>query len=136
MSQYESSVKCIPYPQERVYAKLEDLNNLEALKDKLPADKVKDLAYSRDEASVNVPPLGNVTVRIVEREEPKCIKLEAVGSHIPANLWVQIIPDGEEASKMRVVLKAEVNFMLKAMVDKPLKDGVEKIAEALSMIHY
>ncbi|MBR3976699.1 MAG: SRPBCC family protein [Bacteroidaceae bacterium] len=136
MSQYESSVKCIPYPQERVYAKLEDLNNLEALKDKLPADKVKDLAYSRDEASVNVPPLGNVTVRIVEREEPKCIKLEAVGSPIPANLWVQIIPDGEEASKMRVVLKAEVNFMLKAMVDKPLKDGVEKIAEALSMIHY
>ena len=136
MSQYESSVKCIPYPQERVYAKLEDLNNLETLKDKLPADKVKDLAYSRDEASVNVPPLGNVTVRIVEREEPKCIKLEAVGSPIPANLWVQIIPDGEEASKMRVVLKAEVNFMLKAMVDKPLKDGVEKIAEALSMIHY
>ena len=136
MSQYESCVKCIPYPQERVYAKLEDLNNLEALKDKLPADKVKDLAYSRDEASVNVPPLGNVTVRIVEREEPKCIKLEAVGSPIPANLWVQIIPDGEEASKMRVVLKAEVNFMLKAMVDKPLKDGVEKIAEALSMIHY
>ena len=136
MSQYESSVKCIPYPQERVYAKLEDLNNLEALKDKLPADKVKDLAYSRDEASVNVPPLGNVTVRIVEREEPKCIKLEAVGSPIPANLWVQIIPDGEEASKMRVVLKAEVNFMLKVMVDKPLKDGVEKIAEALSMIHY
>lgn len=136
MSQYESSVKCIPYTQERVYAKLEDLNNLEALKDKLPADKVKDLAYSRDEASVNVPPLGNVTVRIVEREEPKCIKLEAVGSPIPANLWVQIIPDGEEASKMRVVLKAEVNFMLKAMVDKPLKDGVEKIAEALSMIHY
>ena len=136
MSQYESSVKCIPYPQERVYAKLEDLNNLEALKDKLPADKVKDLAYSRDEASVNVHPLGNVTVRIVEREEPKCIKLEAVGSPIPANLWVQIIPDGEEASKMRVVLKAEVNFMLKAMVDKPLKDGVEKIAEALSMIHY
>lgn len=136
MSQYESCVKCIPYPQERVYAKLEDLNNLEVLKDKLPADKVKDLAYSRDEASVNVPPLGNVTVRIVEREEPKCIKLEAVGSPIPANLWVQIIPDGEEASKMRVVLKAEVNFMLKAMVDKPLKDGVEKIAEALSMIHY
>lgn len=136
MSQYESSVKCIPYPQERVYAKLEDLNSLEAIKDKLPADKVKDLAYSRDEASVNVPPLGNVTVRIVEREEPKCIKLEAVGSPIPANLWVQIIPDGGEASKMRVVLKAEVNFMLKAMVEKPLKDGVEKIAEALSMIHY
>lgn len=136
MSQYESSVKNIPFPQARVYAKLEDLNNLESLKDKLPEDKVKDLIYSRDEATVNVPPMGNVTIRVVEREEPKCIKLEAVGSPIPINMWIQIIPDGEEASKMRVVAKAEVNFMLRAMIDKPLKNGIEKIAEALSLISY
>lgn len=136
MSQYESSVKCIPFPQARVYAKLEDLNNLEGLKDKLPQDKVKELTYSRDEATVNVPPLGNVTIKVVEREEPKCIKLEAVGSPIPITLWVQIIPDGEEASKMRVVVKADINFMLRAMVEKPLKDGIEKIAEALSLIQY
>ncbi len=136
MSQYESSVKCIPYPQERVYAKLEDLNNLEGLKDRLPQDKVKEFTYSRDEATVNVPPMGNVTIRVVEREEPKCIKLEAVGSPIPINLWVQIIPNGEEASKMRVVVKAEVNFMLRSMIEKPLKEGIEKIAEALSMVAY
>ena len=136
MAQYESSVKCIPYSQERVYAKLEDLNNLEGLKDKLPADKIKDLTYSRDEATVNVPPVGNVTIRVVEREEPKCIKLEAVGSPLPVTLWIQIIPNGAEASKMRVVVKAEINFMLKAMVEKPLKEGIEKIAEALSLIAY
>lgn len=136
MSQYESSVKCIPFPQARVYAKLEDLNNLEGLKDRLPQDKVKEFAYSRDEATVNVPPLGNVTIKVVEREEPKCVKLEAVGSPVPITLWVQIIPDGKEASKMRVVVKAEINFMLRAMVEKPLKDGIEKIAEALSLIEY
>lgn len=136
MSQYESSVKCTPYPQTRVYAKLEDLNNLEGLKERLPQDKVKEFTYSRDEATVNVPPLGNVTIKVVEREEPKCIKLEAVGSPIPITLWVQIIPDGEEASKMRVVVKADINFMLRAMVEKPLKDGIEKIAEALSLIQY
>ena len=99
MSQYESSVKCIPYPQEQVYAKLEDLNNIEGLKDKLPQDKVKDLTYSRDEASVNVPPIGNVTLRVVDREEPKCIKLEVAQSPVPMNLWIQIIPDGDSASK-------------------------------------
>ena len=99
MSQYESSVKCIPYPQEQVYAKLEDLNNIEGLKDKLPQDKVKDLTYSRDEASVNVPPIGNVTLRVVDREEPKCIQLEVAQSPVPMNLWIQIIPDGDSASK-------------------------------------
>ncbi|MBO5806693.1 MAG: SRPBCC family protein [Bacteroidaceae bacterium] len=136
MSQYESSVKNIPYPQARVYAKLEDLSNLEGLKGKLPEDKIKDFSCSRDEATVNVPPMGNITMRVIEREEPKCIKLEAAGSPIPLNFWVQIIPDGEEASKMRVVAKADINFMFRAMVEKPLKDGLEKIAEALSKIPY
>lgn len=136
MSQYESSVKCIPYPQEKVYAKLEDLNNIEGIKDKLPQDKIKDLAYSRDEASVNVPPIGNVTLRVINREEPKCIKLEVAGSPIPILIWIQIIPDSESASKMRVVAKAEINLMLRSMIEKPLKEGIEKIADALSMIAY
>jgi hypothetical protein len=136
MSQYESNVKNIPYPQERVYAKIEDLSNLEILKDKLPEDKIKEFHCNRDEATFNVPSFGNLTIKVVDREAPKCVKLEAANSPIPLNLWVQIIPDGDTASKMRVVAKAEVNFMLRAMIEKPLKEGVEKIAETLSIIAY
>ena len=136
MTQYESSVKQIPYSQERVYAKLEDLNNLEALKDKLPEDKVKEFTFDHDQATVDIPPIGKVTIKVVEREEPKCIKFEAVGSPIPINMWIQIIPDGSEASKMRVVAKAEINFMLRGMIEKPLKEGLEKIADTLAMVQY
>ncbi len=136
MSQYESNVKHIPYSQERVYAKLEDLNNLEALKDKLPEDKVKEFSYDRDQVTVDVPPVGKVTIKVVERESPKCIKFEASGSPIPMNMWIQIIPDGDEASKMRVVAKADINFMLRGMIEKPLKEGLEKIADTLSLIKY
>ena len=136
MSQYESSVKCIPYSQERVYAKLEDLNNLEALKDKLPKDKIQEFAYDHDQVTIEIAPIGKVTIKIIEREAPKCIKFEAVGSPIPMNLWIQIIPDGSEASKMRIVEKAELNFMLRGMIEKPLKEGLEKIADTLAMIQY
>ena len=136
MSQYESSVKQIPYSQERVYSKLQDLNNLEALQGKLPEDKVKEFTFDHDQATVDVPPIGKVTIRVVEREEPKCIKFEAVGSPIPINMWIQIIPDGSEASKMRVVAKAELNFMLRGMIEKPLKEGLEKSADTLAMIQY
>ena len=136
MSQYESSVKNIPYPQERVYSKLEDLNNLESIKDRVPQDKVKEFAFDRDSVTVEVSPLGKITLKIIEREEPKCIKFETVGSPMPANFGEQIIPDGDQASKMRVVAKAEINFMLRSMIEKPLKDGLEKIADALSMIAY
>ena len=136
MSQYESSVKQIPYSQERVYSKLQDLNNLEALQGKLPEDKVKEFTFDHDQATVDVPPIGKVTIRVVEREEPKCIKFEAAGSPIPMNMWIQIIPDGDEASKMRVVAKADINFMLRGMIEKPLKEGLEKIADTLSLIKY
>ncbi len=136
MSQYESSVKQIPYSQERVYSKLQDLNNLAALQGKLPEDKVKEFTFDHDQATVDVPPIGKVTIRVVEREEPKCIKFEAVGSPIPINMWIQIIPDGSEASKMRVVAKAELNFMLRGMIEKPLKEGLEKIADTLSAVQY
>lgn len=136
MSQYESSVKNIPYSQERVYSKLEDLNNLESVKDRIPQDKVKEFTYDRDSITVDVPPVGKITLKVIEREAPKCIKFETVGSPMPANFWIQIIPDGPEASKMRVVAKAEINFMLRAMIEKPLKEGLEKIADALSMISY
>ena len=136
MAQYESSTFRIPYSQDRVFAKIEDLSNLEALKEKLPADKVKEFACDRDSVTADVPPVGKVTLRVVERETPKCVKFEAENSPLPFNLWVQVVPDGDEASKMRVVAKAEINFMLRSMIEKPLKEGLEKIAEALSLISY
>ena len=48
MVQFESTVKHIPYSQERVYNKLSDLSNLEAIKDRLPQDKVEDLSFDSD----------------------------------------------------------------------------------------
>lgn len=136
MDQYESSVKNIPYAQARVFAKLENLENLEVIKDKISTDKIQDFRYSRDDVSATISPLGNVTIRVVEREEPKCIKFEVAGSPFPTNMWIQIIPDGDNASKMRIVVKTELNFMIRSMVEAPLKDGIEKIATILASVEY
>ena len=59
MSNFESSVKVIPYSQERVYNKLSDLSNLEAVKDRLPKDKVQDLSFDSDTLSLVFPLLDN-----------------------------------------------------------------------------
>ena len=73
MSNFESSVKVIPYSQERVYNKLSDLSNLEAVKDRLPKDKVQDLSFDSDTLSFSVSPIGKLTLQIVERDPCKCI---------------------------------------------------------------
>ncbi len=136
MSKFESSIKQIPYSQKAVYDKISNLENLEKVRDRIPADKVQDFSFDKDSVSVNVSPVGEIKLRIVNREEPKCVKFETAQSPLPFNLWIQVLPVTETTSKMKVTVDADIPFMLKGMVSGPLKDGIEKIADALAMIPY
>ena len=136
MSTFESSIKQIPYPQSAVYHNLSDLSNLERVRDRVPEDKVKDFTFDRDSVTISVDPVGQITLRICEREEPKCIKFETAQSPLPFNLWIQILPVTDTTSKMKLTLKADIPFMLKGMVSGPLEDGLEKIADALAQVPY
>ncbi len=135
-SKFESSVRQIPFSQEKVFAKLSDLNNLESVRDRLPADKVESLSFDSDSVSVNVPPVGDISFRIIEREKPKCIKFETEQSPVPLNLWIQLLPVSEDSCKMKLTIKAELNPFIKGMVSGPLQEGLEKIAETLSSLNY
>lgn len=136
MNKFESSVKVIPCSQERVYAKLSDLKNLEAVKDRLPQDKVQGLNFDSDTLNFSVSPVGSLTLQIVEREPCKCIKFATTQSPLPFNLWIQIVETAPEECKIKVTVGMEVNPFMKAMVQKPLKDGLEKMVEMLAVIQY
>ena len=136
MTTFESKVKTIPYPQEAVYRNISDLNSLGRIRDRVPGDKIQEFMFDSDSVSINVPPVGTVSMRIVERDEPKCVKFETAQSPMPFNLWIQILPIDGYTSKMKVTVKADIPFMLMGMVSGPLQDGVDKVADALSMIPY
>lgn len=141
MAQYKSSIKHIPYSQEQVYNKLSDLNNLNSVRDRLDLikdkldGKLEDMTFDSDSLTLKVQGF-NLTLRIIEREPLKCIKFEGDKTPIPLNLWIQILPEGMDNAKMKVTIRAEVNMFMKAMVAKPLQEGVEKLADMLSMIPY
>ncbi len=136
MSTFESSIRQIPYKQEAVFNILSDLSNIERIKDKLPKDKLEQMTFDSDSISVSVNPVGQIKLRIVEREVPKCIKFETADSPVPFNLWIQVVPNGDNASKMKLTIKAELNPFIKGMVKKPLMEGLEKIADLLQVIKY
>ena len=136
MSKYESTVKTVPYPQENVYRMISDLSNLERIRDRVPSDKIQEFSFDTDTVSVSVPPVGQITMRIVERDEPKCVKFESEQSPMPFNLWIQVLAVDEQTSKMKVTVKADIPFMLQAMVSGLLQDGVEQVADALARIPY
>ena len=135
-SKFESSVKQIPYPQQAVYDNISDLRNLEKVKDRIPEDKVSDFTFDEDTVGLNVQPVGELKLRICEREEPKCVKFETVQSPVPFNVWIQVLPVDEQNSKMKVTVKADLNPFIRSMVEKPLQEAVEKIADALAQVQY
>ena len=136
MTKFESSVKQIPYPIEDVYRNISDLSNLERVRDRVPQDKLKSFSFDQDSVSINVDPVGDLRLRIIEREENKCVKFEAEQSPLPFNLWIQVLPVNDTESKMKITVAADIPFMLKGMVSGPLQDGVDKIADALSHIPF
>lgn len=149
MSTFESSIRQIQYPQQNVYDKLSDLSNLQTLKeryelmkDNLPeearkqAEAINDLQFDQDSLTVNVPPVGTIRLKVVNREEPKCIKFETEQSPVPFNFWIQLLPVTTTSCKMKLTIKADLNPFIKQMVKKPLSEGIEKIADVLQMIQY
>ena len=134
MTKFESSIREIQAPQQKVYDLLSNLENLEKVRDRVPEDKLKDFSFDHDSLSVNVPPVGSISMRIVEREEPKTIKFETEQSLVPFNFWIQLLPVTNDSCKMKLTIKAELNPFIKTMVQKPLQEGLEKIADALQMI--
>lgn len=136
MSKFESSIKQIAYPQEDVYNMLSNLTNIERIKSQIPDDKLKDLTFDEDTISISVNPVGKISMRIIERDEPKTIKFASEDSPLSFNFWIQILPTDDSSSKIKLTIDANIPFFAKGMVAGPLQEGVEKIADALAMIPY
>ena len=136
MTKFESGVKVVPASQEAVYEKLSDLSNLEKVKDRLPEDKVKNLSFDAESMTIEVAPVGKITLQIVEKEPCKCIKFATTTSPLPFNLWIQIVPTTETECKMKLTIGMDINPFMKTMVQKPLQEGLEKMADMLAMIQY
>jgi carbon monoxide dehydrogenase subunit G len=133
MTTYESDIKTISSNEEVVFAILSDLNNLKNIQEKASVtDKLKDIQFDTDSCSFSVEGFGNVGFRIVEREPYKTIKLNSEKSPIQISVWIQLKQVEENDTRMKLTLKAELPAMIKMMVDKKLKDGINTIADALA----
>ena len=153
MTKFESDVKYVSQPVDALYARYSDLRNLETLREKLedPAvqekmaaqltpeqiaqakEQLQTMTFDRDTLSIGSP-LGKITLRIIERDEPKRIKFAGEGTPIPVNVWIQLLPHGEGEAKLRVTIGAEVNFFMKGMVSKPLQQAANGLADILAAV--
>ena len=158
MTKYESQIYTVNATQQHAYERMANLKNFEALRQimeqpefverlmanvpaehagKVTPEKIEEVrrqfenvVFSEDAVSFDSN-LGLITLAITEREEPKLVKLQGVGTPIDVTLWVQLLPLGAYQSKMKVTIGADVNFFIRKMVEKYLKQAPDGIASFL-----
>ena len=155
MAKYESKVNYTPHATaEQVYAKLSNLESFKPLLENLAdnplvrqkieeegqdpkiLEQLKDVKLTADTITFPVPMLGSMTLEIIEREENRCIKMQAANVPMEGNLWIQVLPVSTGGSKMRLTLKAELNMMMKMMIGSKLQKGIDNMAAVLAQLPY
>jgi hypothetical protein len=133
MTTYESDIKTISSNEEVVFGILSDLNNLKELLGNSPLnDKVKDLQFTPDSCTFFVEGFGKMGFRIIEREPFKTIKLQSEKAPVELTVWIQLVQRAENETQLKLTLKADLPTMIKMMVDKKLKEGINAIADILA----
>lgn len=134
--EFVSEIKTIPQNEDRIFAMLSDLSNLERIKDRIPQDKIKNFEFDSDSCSFAVDPVGKITFQIVEREPNKTIKFATTNSPVPLFLWIQLKQIAEMDTRMKITVRADLNPFLKPMVSKPLQEAVDRISTVIASLPY
>ena len=136
-TKYESKVCSIPVDAHTVYSVLSRLDNLNRVKDLIPQDKVQELEITEDYVRLKVDGLGQkITVRIVDKKEDDTIKFGFENIPMEMNFWIQLKELSPVDTRIRLTLKADIPFMLKAMIGGKIQTGLDQAAEMLSRFPY
>ena len=108
---------------------LKYLNNLQ---DILPSE-ITDFQSTEDSCSFKMGGMPKVNLVIAEKTAFSKIILQAENSQIPFSLACNISQNGEKC-KAILEVNAELNMMMRMMLEKPLTNFLNAIAKRLSQI--
>ena len=129
MEKYESKQHQIRRPAELIYTLISRFDNL------TPAVQDKVEEWQADENHCSFKAKGfTVKLQIIDKEAPKYVKITGDEGGIPIDFffWIQLQPVAERDTRMRLVLHAELNMMMRMMIGNKLKTALDQIAEAMA----
>lgn len=110
---------------------------MEKVTEKIPQIKITEFKSDNDSCRFNITGLGLAEIRIVNREPFKTIKVESSGGlPLSFTFWIQLMPVDNFKTKMRLTLHAEMSMMIKMMAGSKLAEGIDKLADTLSVLPY
>jgi carbon monoxide dehydrogenase subunit G len=135
MTTFESAVCKAERNDDEIFRVISDLNNIDKFKNRIP-DEISNLKYDTDSCQFSINPVGEMGIRIIEREPNKTVKFSAEKSMIGFNLWIQTKQVAPDDTRIKVTIKADLNPIIKPMVEGILSKAVNKLAEVLAALPY
>lgn len=117
---------------EKVFKFFSDLRNIAKL---IPAD-IEGWNATENNCSFNVKG-QHMALKIVERKPHKMIKVTGDdGSPYKFSLWIQLKSLSAYETAVRLVIRADLNIVMRAAVKSPLQKGLDQIVDYMKMIPY
>jgi len=111
---------------EDFFIKIGDLNNLKEI---LPSS-IKDFESTERTCSFKMKGMPAINLEIGEKTPYSKISLTAKGSQVPFSLECFITEKGDQC-QARLEINAELNMMMKMMVEKPLTQFLDVLANKI-----
>ena len=129
MQEYISKQQQILRPAEQIFTAISRFDNL------TPALQNKVEEWQADEEHCSFKAKGfTVRLRMDERVEPKHVKIVGDEGGVPVDFafWIQLHKVSDTDTRLRLVLHAELNMMLKMMIGGKLQEAIDQVAEGLA----
>ncbi|MFI3314887.1 MAG: polyketide cyclase [Rikenellaceae bacterium] len=127
MVEYISNQERITKPDYIIYNALSDFNNFTPIL----KDKVEGWCVEGETCSFKVSGF-NVKLSIVDKQQNKSIKLTGVDIPFEFYFWIQLKGVAPDDTRMRLVVHAKLNAMMKMMVGKKLQKGINEMASQIA----
>ena len=129
MEKYESKQKQINHPAALIFPIISRLDLM------TPAiqDKVEEWEATPDSCSFKVKGM-KLSMQVAERVENKHVKIVADGNGVPIDFtfWIQLHEVDAHDTRVRMVLHAELNMMMRMMVGSKIQSGLDQAVEGLA----
>jgi carbon monoxide dehydrogenase subunit G len=129
-SKFESKIGQVNVPAERLYAFFSNFNNLKGMIP--PSDKIKKIEVTEDTINITADMVGDVLVKIIEREPNKLVKIQGENKQFPFFFWFQLVEAAPMDTRIRLTLSVELNPMIKMMVSKQIQKFLDELVDRLS----
>lgn len=101
------------------------------------SDKIESVNFVEDACYIQVKNLGEVALKIVEKEEPTLVKYGGGGvMPFDFNIWLQLLENGPYDTRMKITFQGELNMVMKMLLKGKLEKGIEQLAEGLTKLPY